>query len=548
MQTEVVEADVLCVGGGIAGLMAAIRAAELGAKVVVVEKANAWRSGAGAVGNDHFCCYIPEIHGPDVEVILKEASLTQLRPRIENRPRARVWWGKTFDIIKLWEDWGIPMKYHGEYEFAGHRFPGRPFGPYIKYSGQMQKRVLTQQTLSRGVKIINRVMVMDLLGNKERVTGAIGVGTREDKLWLFSAKSVFLGTGSLTRLYQGPTPAWMSNNSRPFTTSGDGRAMAYRLGAVLVNMEMLSRHAGPKYFARDGQGTWVGVLRDPRGNPVGPFLKRPNRMYSDMITEVNKDLFSEYARSGKGPVYMDCRGITDEDLDYMMHWLRNEGNEALINHLKEEGVDLTKNPVEFQTFESMCAGGIKTGLKGESSVKGLYAAGDENIGGISAAATLGWIAGDEAAKYVEKVKIPSLEKEKSKIKERKEYLEEIRLHRAGPDWREVNIALQQTMNDYAGTLRSQNVLDAGLAHLRRLKEKARKTIIARNQHELMRALETLNLLDLGELVFLTAAERKESRNLHVRADYPYTNPLLDRFIAVEKVGNKPVVEWIEKGY
>lgn len=67
MREEIVEADVLVVGGGIAGLMVAIRAGELGARVVLAEKANTLRSGAGATGNDHFMCYIPEYHGPDIE-------------------------------------------------------------------------------------------------------------------------------------------------------------------------------------------------------------------------------------------------------------------------------------------------------------------------------------------------------------------------------------------------------------------------------------------------------------------------------------------------
>ena len=66
MKEEIVETDVLCIGGGPAGLMAAIRASELGAKVVVADKANTVRSGSAATGCDHFAAYIPEVHGPDI--------------------------------------------------------------------------------------------------------------------------------------------------------------------------------------------------------------------------------------------------------------------------------------------------------------------------------------------------------------------------------------------------------------------------------------------------------------------------------------------------
>jgi len=74
MNEEMISTDVLIVGGGIAGLMAAIRAAELGAKVTVAEKSNTLRSGAGATGNDHFRCYIPAVHGPDVQSMVEAST------------------------------------------------------------------------------------------------------------------------------------------------------------------------------------------------------------------------------------------------------------------------------------------------------------------------------------------------------------------------------------------------------------------------------------------------------------------------------------------
>src|SRR5512139_754714 len=74
MNQTVYEADVLCVGGGIAGLMAAIRAAESGARVIVAEKGNALASGAGRAGNDHFQCYIPEAHGADIKPFIQKLS------------------------------------------------------------------------------------------------------------------------------------------------------------------------------------------------------------------------------------------------------------------------------------------------------------------------------------------------------------------------------------------------------------------------------------------------------------------------------------------
>ena len=545
MRETHVESDVLCVGGGIAGLMAAIRARELGASVVVAEKANTLRSGAAATGNDHFLCYIPDVHGPDMSPLVAAMRETQLRGIFDttDKETVRTWLSKTFDIIQLWESWGIPMKYHGRYDFAGHTFPGQPFF-YLKYEGREQKPILTREASGKGARILNRVMIFDLMRANGAIVGALGISTREDELFVFKAKAIILGTGTIARLYPGLTPAWMFNITRPGSVTGDGRAMGYRAGAELINVELPGSHAGPKYFTRSGQATWVGVIRDPAGNPVGPFLTRPDKRYSDMIIEVNKGLFNEYAKSGRGPVYMDCTGISEEDHEYMMHWMGHEGNSALVPYFKEEGIDLRRNPVEFATYGMRGSGGrVWHNVRGETSLPGLYAAGDESIGsGIAETATSGWIAGQSAAEYAAKSGVPP-QPTQTKLSEWKSLLGEISRRTIGADWKEVNIALQQIMIDYAGVARSESLLAAGAGHLEKLKKKAYESMTARNQHELVRGLEVLNLLDVAELVFITARERKETRGLHVRTDYPFTNPLLDRLLVVKKINDRPVLEW-----
>jgi len=546
MEEEMVKADVLCVGGGIAGLMAAIRASELGAKVIVAEKGNALHSGRGRAGNDHFETYIPEVHGIDMEAWINELLRTAKGETLLSRDIFRAQFAKAFDIVKLWDNWGIPMKYKGQWEFAGHSFPGHAM-THIKYAGQMQKRVLVNQALDRGAEIMNRVMVFELLCDANGVIGAIGAHTRENKVIVFQAKAVILGTGKCSRLYPSLTPGWMFNDPHGGVQTGDGRAMAYRAGAQLQNVEMPERHIGPKYLTRFGQATWIGVLRDPQGKPVGTFASKPDRKYGDMIMEVNKLVAEQYTQSGKGPLYMDCTGMTEEDHEYMTYWMKHEGMVALLNHMQEEGMDLRKNPIEFATYPMRLGGQIVANAQAETTLKGLYAAGDEAFGDISAAATFGWVGGENAAKYAQEAEAPDVERGRAKIEEKKQLINQLHGREEGPDWEEANIALQQVMYDYVGSVRNEALLKQGLSHLHRLKEKAYTTMIARNPHELGRCLEVLNLLDIGELAFLMASDRKETRALHNRPDYPFTNPLLNQFHTVQDIDGKPVIQWREIG-
>ncbi|MBI2955512.1 MAG: FAD-dependent oxidoreductase [Chloroflexi bacterium] len=548
MKIETVDADVLCIGGGIAGLMAAIRASELGARVVVVEKGSIGYSGAARMGNDHFWAYVPEAHGPDMRAFIKECMLTQLGPMCSTLSSRVVdtWMERSLEIVKLWEEWGIEMKYQGQWEFAGHSFPGHAM-THLKYSGHNQNIVLLDEARKRGAVAMDRVMAFELLGGAGRVTGALGIDTREDRLVEFQARSVILCTGSTRRLFLGVTPALIGNDTRPFTLTGDGRAMAYRLGAELVGMEMLARHVGNRYFVRSGQGTWIGVFRDPYGRPLGPYVAEPSRRYGDITPEVDKSLFARVMESGGGPVYMDCSGISDEDYEYMRHWLVQEGSAPLLNHLSEEGIDPRKHPIEFMSYNFASIGYIRCNEKGETSVRGLYSAGDESTFGISGAAIFGWVAAENAAAYVGESAAPAFDGENARTEEKKRLIETLQNRMDGTDWKDANIALQQVMSDYAGPVRSAPMLEAGLSHVRRLREKARNTLRAENRWELTRCVEVLNLYDLAELVFVAALERRESRGFHQRADYRMTDPLLnDQVLIVRNVDGKPTATWREK--
>jgi len=329
-------------------------------------------------------------------------------------------------------------------------------------------------------------------------------------------------------------------------------ATAYRAGAKLVNMEFPNRHAGPKFIARCGKSSWIGVYKDPHRKPLGPFVTKPTKELGDITSDVWNTVFTDMHRSGRGPAYIDCTETAEEDVNYMLWGMENEGLTSLLNYMQEEGIDVRKHMVEFMQYEPHLIGrGVEIDLNGESSVPGLFAAGDP-VGNfradIAGAAVYGWIAGESAAKRAKGLDSFQKADESPTVEERVALYSSFMERETGPDWKEANLALQQIMKDYAGVdVRSETLLKAGLKYFGDLKEKVLGTLCADNSHTLMRCTEVLDLMECGEAIFLTALERKETRGMHKRTDFPFTNPLLqEKWITIRKENGVPMVAWRDK--
>lgn len=552
---EKLQADVLIIGGGIAGLMAAIGAADKGADVVLLDKANTKRSGAGATGNDHFLCWIPEKHG-DIGVVYEEFMDSQ-NATSNDTPLVMRFLETSPQVVAMWNDWGINMKPTGDYHFEGHAYPGRP-KIFLKYDGHNQKKVLTEQAKKRGVRIINHSPALEILSENGKITGVLALDISEDtpKYRLIAAKAVVAATGYVSRLFTtDPTPSQMFNTNMCPSGTGDSIAQAWRCGAYLVNMEKTYRHAGPRFLARCGKATWIGVYRYPDGRPVGPFVTEPNVETGDITSDVWSSAFTDLKMSGQGPAYMDCSGASKEDLEHMRWAMKCEGLTALIDYMDKEGIDPGRHAVEFGQYEAnLCTNGIEIDINGESNIKGLFAAGDMmgNISGdIGAAAVYGWIAGQHAAEYKNSAFVCERIEETPRCLERMELFNTLYDRNTGANWQEANFALQQIMTEYADCgphrVRSDSMLSAGIKYLGDLRKKMLGELFANDAHELMRAAEVLNLLDLGQALMIAARERKESRGRHLRSDYTFTNPLLrDKFLRVWQENGTPCSAWRDR--
>ncbi len=532
IRPEPVRCDMLIIGGGVGGMQAAIAAAESGAHVVVAEKADTRHSGGGANGNDHFFCYIPSYHGDDFDVILQECAETMLGPFKDVDVFSAIL-RRSFEVVQRWQSYGINMKPKGGWNFEGHAMPNRR-RYHLKYDGRNQKPALTAKARSLGVTICNKTAMNELItdGPGGRVLGAIGIDISDEtpELVVFQAKAVILAAGAATRMYPPHNPAYLFNVDACPANAGAGDALSFRAGARLVNLDLPYVHSGLKHFLRCGKATWIGVLTDIHGKPVGPFVTKPTRELGDVTADIWQSVFTEKIDNGTGPVYMNCTETRDEDLAYMRNCLVSEGDSCINDYIDQYGIDLKKEMVEFGTYTPHVQG-MEIDTQAATNIPGLYGVGDctANVAnGIHSAAVLGQIAGEAAAAY--SADQPDVDVTGAPVIEKKRALYEAILGRTvGAHWKEANTTLEQIMGQYCGTkVRSASLLEAGFQYISDLKRYCYDQLKAENAHELMRCLEVLDMLDVAQATILVTNNRKESRGpFHHRTDYTFTNPLLN---------------------
>ena len=156
----------------------------------------------------------------------------------------------------------------------------------------------------------------------------------------------------------------------------------------------------------------------------------------------------------------------------------------------------------------------------------------------------GWVAGESAAQDIKALgNRPEASEPESLTLELLRAIRGRERDTRHATWQEANCAIQQIMGDYAGIPRSENMLKAGADNLERIARRARATLAAGNPHELARCAEVLNLLEVGALILHAARERRETRAKHIRKDFPFTNPHLNKLLVLRRENGETQVEW-----
>ncbi len=548
VQKKVFDTDVLVIGGGVAGSMAAIAARDTApVDVIVLEKAALVRSGDAGAGNDHFLAHLNT--GPEWDTDEAMASyysrLSQGLAPVEVAKVLHL--NRISEIIEKLESWDIPIKDRKTGQIIRTKSFGQPGPYYINFKGKNLKPALAEQVKKRKVRVINRVNVTGLLSDGKKVFGAMGFNVRNGEFYEVHSKVTILALGDATRLWPNvsglPFNTWMS----PFN-NGAGYALAFKVGAELANMEIAAVTVVPKGFSAAGLNAFTGM---------GSYLlnaagERYMQKYHPMGEGAPRNTlalgtYREYME-GRGPCYIDCRHLSKEALNHLTTNLLPVDKDTLVMFLNQKRLRLEKDLVEIGISEMQMAGftgsvsGIIIDQTGKTTVDRLYAAGACTVPSfaLSGAFATGYSVGEQATRASEKLtrKESGWEKKVEKEIERV-YAPYNRSEGINP--KRLENRLRQIMSDYVGYVKNERGLKTGLAKLEAL-EKNIDHIKAENFHELMRTSEFQDLLLVGKLVVTSALARKESRMglSHFRADYPEESDASPKDSTIIKADRKEI--------
>jgi len=403
---------------------------------------------------------------------------------------------------------GIPQRGLGHIKL----YLSRPFGE----GGKNMVKAVVGEAERLGVRRLGRIMITDLLKDDGAVAGAVGFDILSGEFYIFKAGAVVLTTG---------LGGWKTSYGKS-TNTGEGMVMALRAGAEVKNFEFMKVWNVPRLFAWEGQTSLL---------PLGAkFVNARGEYFMDKYSPklgVNTDphyvvrAMAIEAMEGRGPFYLDCRGMKPESVELMkpsVGWMGLN-----YKRLLELGMNFFEEKLEWMPQLNEPLGGVIADFDGKTKVPGLFAAGTTRnieagvyIGGFHLATTAvtGHIAGENAAAYANSGKHfnPSADA----VEELKKPLYDP-LGKAGIAPKEVLTEVQKAFFPYdVSILKNEKSLKRALHKIENIRDELLPRMGAGDAHYLMKLIEVRAITFITELILRTSLMRTESRAGHFRADYP----------------------------
>ncbi|MGH3347316.1 MAG: FAD-binding protein [Nocardioides sp.] len=527
------DTEVLVVGGGVAGCLAAIEALDAGASVLVADKAKFLeRAGSVAGGVDqfmtplgageewdtpqHLMTFVPALTDGLSDLDVAERAVHEL-PRVFER------------LTEIGIDFTDPTT--GEY-FRTRAF-GLPGEYHLNFDGSRFKYQLGRYTVGHGARFLPRTMVTDLLTDVagERVVGAVGFNCRTGERYLIRAASVVVSTGDINRISRNISGLPFDSWHFPYNT-GDGHAMAYRRGARLVNMELVEATLTPLGFSTQGTNSYAGQGAHFLNRHGERFMFRYDPRGEKARRTILVNAVIEEVLAGNEPIYIDIRHLPEDRKDDFVRTLGVD-RYTLPAYFEQRGLDIRTQllPIGISEMSIRRGGsyfrgsGLVLDTSAETNLTGLFGAGDCSMvsGGISAAAAMGAIAGRGAVERVRQTDTEA-ELDESGLVEALARMEQPLVSTGGRRWGALEDRLRAVVTDYVGMRRSERGMRRAQELLAELRDDE-AGLEATSFHELMRTLEATNIRLAAELMTEAALHRTESRSgaAHRRSDHPETD-------------------------
>ncbi|WP_156673466.1 fumarate reductase/succinate dehydrogenase flavoprotein subunit [Mycobacterium sp. E3251] len=517
------DCDVLVIGGGTAGTMAALSAAEHGAQVLLLEKAHVRHSGALAMGMDGVNnAVIPGKAEPEDYV----AEITRANDGIVNQRTIYQTASRGFAMVQRLERYGVKFEKdeHGEYAVrrvhrSGSYVLPMPEGKDVK---KALYRVLRQRSMRERIRIENRLMPVRVLTSGGRAVGAAALHTRTGEFVAVGAKAVILATGACGRLGL-PASGYLYGTYENPTNAGDGYAMAYHAGAELSGIECFQVNP----LIKDYNGPACAYVANPFGgyqvNAHGERFVDSDYWSGQMMSEVKSEI-----DSARGPIYLKVSHLPDETLTALENILHTTERPTRGTFHTNRGHDYRTHDIEMHISEiGLCSGHSASGVwvdeHARTTVPGLYAAGDlacvpHNY--MIGAFVFGDLAGTDAASSSADIAAPQQLPE-DQLRAAHELIYRPLRHPDGPPQPQVEYKLRRFVNDYVAPPKTAAKLSIAVRTFDRMRAEIAE-MGARNPHELMRAVEVSFIRDCAEMAARSSLTRTESRwgLYHDRADLP----------------------------